>query len=59
MPAAHLGVTRFGQSGDLDSVYRAHGLDVDSLVGAALDLVDRAGALPAAPRPGERVDMTT
>ncbi|MCF6734187.1 hypothetical protein [Blastococcus sp. KM273129] len=39
-PAAHLGVTRFGQSGDLDSVYRYHGLDVDSLVGAALDLVD-------------------
>lgn len=40
VPAAHLGVTRFGQSGDLDSVYRYHGLDVDSLVGAALDLVD-------------------
>ncbi|NEM08282.1 transketolase-like TK C-terminal-containing protein [Geodermatophilus normandii] len=40
VPAAHLGVTRFGQSGDLDSVYRHHGLDVDSLVGAALDLVD-------------------
>ncbi|PWW24259.1 pyruvate dehydrogenase E1 component [Geodermatophilus normandii] len=40
VPAAHLGVTRFGQSGDLDSVYRSHGLDVDSLVGAALDLVD-------------------
>ncbi|SDD27505.1 pyruvate dehydrogenase E1 component [Geodermatophilus telluris] len=40
VPATHLGVTRFGQSGDLDSVYRSHGLDVDSLVGAALDLVD-------------------
>ncbi|MGY1702250.1 transketolase-like TK C-terminal-containing protein [Geodermatophilus sp. SYSU D00766] len=40
VPATHLGVTRFGQSGDLDSVYRYHGLDVDSLVGAALDLVD-------------------
>ncbi|WP_336026630.1 transketolase-like TK C-terminal-containing protein [Geodermatophilus sp. FMUSA9-8] len=40
VPAAHLGVTRFGQSGDLDSVYRYHGLDVDSVVGAALDLVD-------------------
>jgi pyruvate dehydrogenase E1 component len=37
---AHLGVTRFGQSGDLDSVYRHHGLDADSIVGAALDLVD-------------------
>jgi pyruvate dehydrogenase E1 component len=40
VPATHLGVTRFGQSGDLDSVYRYHGLDVDSVVGAALDLVD-------------------
>jgi pyruvate dehydrogenase E1 component len=37
---AHLGVTRFGQSGDLDSVYRYHGLDADTIVGAALDLVD-------------------
>jgi pyruvate dehydrogenase E1 component len=36
----HLGVTRFGQSGDLDSVYRYHGLDVDTILGAALDLVD-------------------
>ncbi|MCW2580545.1 MAG: Transketolase central region [Blastococcus sp.] len=37
---AHLGVTRFGQSGDLDSVYRHHGLDTDTIVGTALDLVD-------------------
>jgi pyruvate dehydrogenase E1 component len=40
VPATHLGVTAFGQSGDLESVYRHHGLDVDSIVGAALDLVD-------------------
>ena len=40
VPATHLGVTAFGQSGDLDSVYRYHGLNVDSVVGAALDLVD-------------------
>ena len=40
VPATHLGVTAFGQSGDLDSVYGHHGLDVDSVVGAALDLVD-------------------
>jgi pyruvate dehydrogenase E1 component len=33
-------VTQFGQSGDLTSVYRYHGLDVDAIVGAALDLVD-------------------
>jgi pyruvate dehydrogenase E1 component len=33
-------VTRFGQSGDLDSVYRYHGLDADAIVGTALDLVD-------------------
>jgi pyruvate dehydrogenase E1 component len=40
VPATHLGVTRFGQSGDLDSVQRSHGIDADSIVGAALDLVD-------------------
>ena len=36
--AAHLGVTRFGQSGDLPSVYRHHGLDTDSIIQAALDV---------------------
>jgi pyruvate dehydrogenase E1 component len=37
--ATHLGVSRFGQSGDLDSVYRHHGLDTGSIVAAALDLL--------------------
>ncbi|MDL4813288.1 transketolase-like TK C-terminal-containing protein [Actinomadura opuntiae] len=36
--ARHLGVTRFGQSGDLDEVYRHHRIDTDSIVAAALDL---------------------
>ncbi|WP_138733579.1 transketolase-like TK C-terminal-containing protein [Modestobacter excelsi] len=40
VPAAHLGVTQFGQSGDLASVYALHGLDTDTVIGAALDLVD-------------------
>lgn len=39
VPAIHLGVTEFGQSGDLDAVYRYHGIDTDSIVRAALDLV--------------------
>jgi pyruvate dehydrogenase E1 component len=39
VPAAHLGVSRFGQSGDLESVFRHHGLDTDSVVRAALDAV--------------------
>ncbi|MHA6793643.1 transketolase-like TK C-terminal-containing protein [Pseudonocardia bannensis] len=38
--STHLGVSRFGQSGDLEQVYRYHGLDTDSIIGAALDLVD-------------------
>jgi pyruvate dehydrogenase E1 component len=38
VPCASLGVTRFGQSGSLDEVYRYHGLDTDSIVSAALDL---------------------
>jgi pyruvate dehydrogenase E1 component len=40
VPAAHLGVTGFGQSGDLASVYHYHGLDADAVVGATLDLID-------------------
>jgi len=38
VPVSSLGVTRFGQSGSLEDVYRHHGLDVDSIVRAALDL---------------------
>ncbi|MBB4683072.1 pyruvate dehydrogenase E1 component [Amycolatopsis jiangsuensis] len=38
--ATHLGVTRFGQSGDLDSVYHHHGIDTDSIIRAALDVTD-------------------
>jgi len=40
VPATHLGVTRFGQSGSLEDVYRYHGLDAGSIVAAALDLID-------------------
>lgn len=35
-----LGVSRFGQTGALDEVYRHHGIDADSIVAAALDMVD-------------------
>lgn len=35
-----LGVTEFGQSGELDDLYRHHGLDARSIAAAALDLVD-------------------
>lgn len=38
VPTTALGVTRFGQSGGLDEVYRHHGLDSDGIVRAALDL---------------------
>ncbi len=38
--SAHLGVSKFGQSGDLESVYRFQQIDADSIIGAALDLVD-------------------
>jgi pyruvate dehydrogenase E1 component len=39
-PSAHLGVSSFGQSGDLESVYAHHGIDTDSIVRAVLELVD-------------------
>ncbi len=38
VPGAALGVSRFGQVGSLEDVYRYHGLDSDSIVRAALDL---------------------
>ncbi|QUQ66524.1 transketolase-like TK C-terminal-containing protein [Kutzneria sp. CA-103260] len=38
VPIVPLGVTRFGQAGSLEDVYRYHGLDADSIVRAALDL---------------------
>ncbi|MFF4771309.1 transketolase-like TK C-terminal-containing protein [Microtetraspora fusca] len=40
VPTTALGVTRFGQSGSLDDVYRYHGLNADSIVAAALDLTE-------------------
>jgi pyruvate dehydrogenase E1 component len=39
VPLTPLGVTQFGQSGDLDDVYRHHGIDAETVVGAALDLL--------------------
>jgi pyruvate dehydrogenase E1 component len=35
-----LGVTRFGQSGELAEVYEDHGIDAETIVGASLDLLD-------------------
>ena len=37
---ACLGVQRFGQSGDLEELYEHHQIDAESVVGAALDLLD-------------------
>ncbi|GLW06405.1 pyruvate dehydrogenase E1 component [Microtetraspora sp. NBRC 13810] len=39
-PITSLGVSRFGQSGSLEDVYRYHGIDADSIVRAALDLAE-------------------
>lgn len=38
VPLRTLGVTRFGQSGSLEEVYRYHRIDTDSIIRAALDL---------------------
>jgi pyruvate dehydrogenase E1 component len=37
--SAHLGVQEFGQSGALEDLHRLHGLDADTIVGAAADLL--------------------
>jgi pyruvate dehydrogenase E1 component len=39
VPIASLGVSDFGQSGDVPDLYRHFGIDTDTIVGAALDLL--------------------
>jgi pyruvate dehydrogenase E1 component len=39
VPVASLGVDDFGQSGDVGDLYRAFGIDADTIAGAATDLV--------------------
>ncbi|MEA2285457.1 MAG: pyruvate dehydrogenase component [Solirubrobacteraceae bacterium] len=39
VPVASLGVSAFGQSGDVDDLYRHVGNDTETIVGAALDLL--------------------
>ena len=38
-PISFLGVDDFGQSGDVGDLYRHFGIDADTIVGAALDLI--------------------
>ncbi|QIN79684.1 pyruvate dehydrogenase [Rubrobacter marinus] len=38
-PVSCLGVTDFGQSGDLEDLYEHHGIDPETIVGAALDVI--------------------
>jgi pyruvate dehydrogenase E1 component len=42
VPIASLGVSDFGQSGDVEDLYRYFGIDTDTIVGAAIDLVVEA-----------------
>jgi pyruvate dehydrogenase E1 component len=39
-PIACLGVDDFGQSGDVEDLYRYFGIDTDTIVGAAIDLLE-------------------
>jgi pyruvate dehydrogenase E1 component len=39
MPQSSLGVSDFGQSGDLQDLYRHFGIDADTIVGAAYDVM--------------------
>ena len=40
-PIACLGIDDFGQSGDLVDLYRHYGIDIETIVGAAVDLIER------------------
>jgi pyruvate dehydrogenase E1 component len=39
-PIASLGVSDFGQSGDVPDLYAHFGIDAETIIGAALDLID-------------------
>ena len=39
-PLTPLGVTQFGQSGELADLYEHHEIDTETIVGAALDLLE-------------------
>jgi pyruvate dehydrogenase E1 component len=39
-PIACLGVTDFGQSGDVDDLHRYFGIDTETIIGAAIDLLE-------------------
>jgi len=43
-PIACLGVSDFGQSGDVEDLYRYFGLDTETIIGAAIDLVEASPA---------------
>jgi pyruvate dehydrogenase E1 component len=43
-PIACLGVDDFGQSGDVEDLYRYFGIDADTIVGAAADLLEARAA---------------
>ena len=38
VPSTALGVSRFGQAGSLEDVYRYHEIDADSIIRAAMDV---------------------
>ena len=42
VPIANLGVHDFGQSGDVQDLYKHFGIDTETIIGAALDLIDGA-----------------
>jgi pyruvate dehydrogenase E1 component len=42
VPIACLGVSEFGQSGDVQDLYRHFGIDTETIIGAAIDLVEGA-----------------
>ena len=39
VPQAALGVAQFGQSGSIEDLYRYHGINTDSIIRAAPDVI--------------------
>jgi pyruvate dehydrogenase E1 component len=52
VPVASLGVADFGQSGDVDDLYRHFSIDADTIAGAAADLIDESHRAGAGSAPG-------
>jgi len=58
-PITCLGVSDFGQAGDVDDLYKHFGIDTSTIIGAAWDLLEELGANPVSSFSGPEREVRT